>query len=696
MPRPFHSVVFAIGFFTIATVMPVASTPAHWTPAEQPDLKQRIDAAPTLIPEEVCVPVKAVRVEPPALVPNPDGRTYDVVQFYCKEYMVSNHVYAIDLGTGEVKHARIPDGRQFHLCGRVIGPDGKFYFAMPAERARGGMDLYVYDPAKNALISQGVVAPDLGGEVRPMTVGTDGNVYGGGSAFEGARVGAYQINLETEKVTDYGAIGPSHKPGGSWCETIAVDDAWIYLVSGKIPYYMVAFNRFTREERVLLKSDRVKGAMYVTQRADGCTAHAADVLGGLPSGDYWLFQGNAIPKTGDAPPWPARAIVPQRAGTPRPEISYSGMEPDSAGHAELWYRLPEAKAAARPDHADGAPSEALGWKRVSLQVDTYPQLITRLIEWPNGRLFGTAGSYQGNFLFNPATGKAEHLGKLNLSHGPTALHDGIAYLAGYPGSTVYRYDPGKPWTVQSRLGTAPKGNPQLIARLDKWTRTSMTYAVVPGTDGKIYMAGEVRRIGNGGGFGWWDPKTEQAGGFWEPFIPHPIYYMVGADNARLMVMSTHGDGVVAKLFVYDVVLQKIVREIEPVPGARSTGPIVEAMPGFILGAAPDPLRKEGSILYGMDVRNGEILFRKALPYTVPEEVDTRGQPRLQGRGDFRLGPDGRVWTCVGKALVRIAPMTAQVEVLGRLDTGGRLAFAGSDVYLGGTEVLRRLRGLAAR
>jgi len=55
------------------------------------------------------------------------------------------------------------------------------------------------------------------------------------------------------------------------------------------------------------------------------------------------------------------------------------------------------------------------WEAVHLRVPTYPIDTHRLVELPDGRILGTAGAYEGNFLFDPAAGKCTHLGKIPLS-----------------------------------------------------------------------------------------------------------------------------------------------------------------------------------------------------------------------------------------------------------------------------------------
>lgn len=676
------------------------TAPSRWVPSEQPNLRQEIDSAPLLNPQEVCVPVKSIKVGETMLVPNPDGKTYDVLQWYYREYSQSTTVFIVDLATGEMKRDGIPDGRQIHICGRVLGPNGLFYITTP-DRQRD-MELWIYDPTTNTLTYRGVIAPGLGGENRPMVIGTDGKIYGAGSRPDDSRVGAYQIDPDTGKVTDYGGLGPSHKPAGCWCQSLGADDEWIYLASGKVPWYLVAFNRKTREERVLLETDRVLGNITVSQRPDGCTARATALLGSKnPTDEFWLYQGKAIPKTDNTPPWPARSMTP-RPLPPRPELYTERLDPDPDGWAELWYRLPEAKEAAAKNPPMDASPEALGWKVVRFRVDLFPMPIRRLTELPDGRLFGTADFYLGNFVFDPATGQWQHLGKCHLSHYSTTFADGKIYMSGYPSSPVYVLDLKMPWTLgHGTLGkpappeTDRASNPRLLTRLAEFTRTHKMYGAATGADGKVYFGGQCIRNANGGGLGWWDPKTEQAGGIWEPFTAYAIHYLASAEEGKYLVLSTRAvrDDTrnnwtpdQGKLFVYDVLKGQIVREIEPVLGAKSTGPVVEVMPGRVLGAAADPKQEGAGILYGVDIHTGEVLFRKGVPYAVPEDV-------TYGRTDFRKGPDGHVWTYLGKALVRIDPTTVTVEVLGKVNQPGVLAFAGNNVYLGGTESLRRLPGL---
>src|SRR5262249_37845185 len=169
------------------------------------------------------------------------------------EYYGPTWLFAVDLGTGQVKKQRLPDGHQFYLCGRALGFDGKYYIATPSRRT-GGMHMFVYDPDTNTLEGHGEIVPGLGGEVRPLAVGPDRRIYGTGT--RGNRVGLYIYDPRLGKVVkDFGPVGPSH-PNGAWSRYVmAVDDTHAYIASGMIPaWYLVAGDPSPGEEKGLLAS----------------------------------------------------------------------------------------------------------------------------------------------------------------------------------------------------------------------------------------------------------------------------------------------------------------------------------------------------------------------------------------------------------------------------------------------------------
>ena len=90
-----------------------------------------------------------------------------------------------------------------------------------------------------------------------------------------------------------------------------------------------------------------------------------------------------------------------------------------------------------------------------------------------------------------------------------------------------------------------------------------------------------------------------------------------------------------------------------------------------------------------------MLFRKALPWRVslddywPHWVDPSYEYLSLTRG-----PDGFLWPYLKDVLVRIDPRDARVHVVGKVDPVGYSTFAGNDLYLSGSEKLRRIRNIA--
>jgi hypothetical protein len=152
------------------------------------------------------------------------------------------------------------------------------------------------------------------------------------------------------------------------------------------------------------------------------------------------------------------------------------------------------------------------------------------------------------------------------------------------------------------------------------------------------------------------------------------------------------------LLVHDINERRIVREIVPVAKARATGLITEVAPGRLIGLTTDtvtPKHPGTGLLYGVDVVSGEVLFRKALPWRVslddywPHWVDPSYEYLSLTRG-----PDGFLWPYLKDVLVRIDPRDARVHVVGKVDPVGYSTFAGNDLYLSGSEKLRRIRNIA--
>lgn len=712
------TIMQSTALITALALLANTGTGAIWRVSEQPELKEALERAPVLQTESLGEPARGVNVWERWLVPNPDGKSWDLLQIYFKEYYGPTWLCAVDLGSGEVKKQRLPDGHQFYLSGRALGFDGKFYIATPS-RKTWSMHLFVYDPASNTLEERGEIVPGLGGEVRPLAVGPDGRIYGTGT--RGNQVGLYIYDPKVRKVVkDFGAIGPKH-PNGAWSRYVmGVDETHAYIASGMIPaWYLVAINLESGEQKVLLESPSER-VMDIIESFPGAYARVPQE-GGAPNKEYWLYRGEAIPKTNDKPPWPKRDS-PWSKAVPKPEVYFDQIDPDENGNAVVWYR---SRADTRGEKKTSELSttntspEASGWKSIRLEgINTYPHRINPLSVLPDGRLYGTGDDYVGTFLFDPKTDQTTWCGpRVGLAPYTTIVCEGKLYLSGYSGGHLFVYDPARPWTLGK--GGPPgnpapnqadrRSNPRYLGDFDRTTRVGLMHSSALGADGKVYFGGFGLRHYTGGGFGWFDPKTAKLDGFWKPLSGYAVQWIAAARQGELIVISTtkaadelnnNQAPEEARLFVYDVSAQKVVREIVPVARARTTGMIIEVAPARLLGLTVTGAasgKPESGLLYGVDVTSGEVLFRKVLPCAVstdnywPHWVD----PSYEYLGLVH-GPDGFIWTYLKNVLVRVDPKDANVHIVGKIEPPGYPTFAGNDLYLSGPEQLRRIRDLGVR
>ncbi len=692
----------------------------------QSDLKALYARAPNLTVERLCEGVKTVRISDRFLIPNPDGKTYDLLQLYFKDYGGPNTIVIADLGTGKVK--TLNTGKRsvgFHMAVDVLAPDGKLYLSVMGEAHH---EVCVYDPATDTFTLNAIAGmpATLTGETHPMVLGPDNMIYCAGT-HPSMSVTAVQIDPTTQQVTEYGPIGPSHAPAHCWAYSMGADDRYLYIASGKTPWYLVAFDRQTRTSEVLLTHDVAGGYLGVDRPAGGvtCFTRIKHADGSFTDTHYWLYQGKAIPQGGEhaSAPWPASAPAPARP--PVPEFSNMALAPDVNGEAVIWYRLPADKASAtaaalvlpdapasEEDAPPALPSDdamrAAGWRDIRYPVEMYALRIDRLFELPDGRLMGTAGHYLGNFLYDPGTGKGVHPGKIGLSHYATAIHDGKVYMSGYPNGPLYVYDPARPWTANRALDasrwvreTDPESNPRRLNNFGAAGAKKMLAGVA--ANGKVYFGGMWMREGAWGGLGWLNVAEGKEYGVWKPFSTAQIRYLAATDEGRVLVLSTTPVGNIllqlpqpdeAALYFWDTTTDAAHPEtLVPVPKARHTGPVVAVGGSRVIGWTENPENpKESSILYVVDARTRKVVMQRDLPF--PVSMGLTGDQREDS--DFRLGPDGRIWTFLNWKLARIHPDDLAVEFLGATGDGGRLAFSGNDVYIAGNEVLRCVRGIVGK
>jgi len=400
----------------------------------------------------------------------------------------------------------------------------------------------------------------------------------------------------------------------------------------------VAVDLATGEQKVLLESP-AEQVMDIIESFPG--AYVRVPQEGGSNKEYWLYHGETVPKANDKPPWP-KQDSPWAKAVPKPEVYFDQIDPDENGKAVVWYR-PRQEAVAEKKKSELSATtnkspEKLGWKSIRLEgVSTYPHRINPLSVLPDGRVYGTGDDYVGTFLFNTRTDETIYCGpRVGLAPYTTVMCEGKLYLSGYSGGHLFVYDPARPWTLGK--GGPPgdpapdqgdaRSNPRYLGDFDRTTRVGLMHSSALGADGRIYFGGFGLRHYTGGGFGWFEPKTGKLDGFWKPLSGYAVHWITPALDGKLIVISTtkaadelnnnQAPGE-AKLFVYDASAQKIVREIVPLAKGRTTGLIIEAAPGRLLGlttTGAESGKPGAGLLYGVEVKTGEVLFRKFLPSPV--------------------------------------------------------------------------------
>lgn len=691
----------------LASVLACCLAPAGLWAAEQPTeelvsaqvLKQLEDASPLDV-EKLLIPIRDIRGPMVASVKNPRTGSWNILIHYFETYTRNHYLVLVDVAKNEYKtihypHALINTFYPVHEHGRI------FFHGM------GGIS--VYDTATNDIK---VISSTMGGETRPFTLGPDGMLYVTGS--DNHHPLARKINPKTLEVTDYGQVGPSHAPNGCWGYFINADEKYIYIGSGKIPWRLVAFNRETKESKVLLTVDDPNGLVSFGT-VKGKRAAFTRFSDSKQNKRYWLGDGQVTLITDEKTP-PAHASDAPKASAPIQFKTDSDWKPDGEGVVV-------------------APLEFEDGKKIDLKftIPTFPANVYQVSAGPDGKIYGSGGNYLGIFIYDPQTNTSRHLANAPVSIPLLNWIDGKLIMSGYPRGVTLSYDPTKPWTGRNKQSDR---NPANVVHLgNEGAGFHIAYASAVGADGKFYATGGWYRNGNGGGLGWVDVATKQAGGIHEGMGSYRTTHLTAVGNGRYMVMSSktvmnqdtgEAPPAQARIFVYDIQEGKLT-SFETIKDVNHTGAIAGA-PGdsttvLAITSYPYPAEEKpenrASLLYAFDALTGKVLWQKKLPHAcgfIPNE-------NFDGSVGFQMitGPDGFIWTYLGgkmaavdparhwglayedARLVRINPANGEIHVVGIVGTAGKMAFLNKDVYLtggskyhlegSGSEYLRRVKNV---
>lgn len=644
------------------------------------------------------------------LAPNKDGSA-DLLQFYYPDYKGRADLLIADLGTGETKWEKFVPGQErliFHLPSAVLAPNRKLFICGHVVVRNEGLQhrVSVYDPDTNTLDVDSIRTPTLTGEVGAIALAPDGKVHIAGMHPNGG-VTTAEIDPDTYQVTDYGALeetdGKKKREGAVY--SMAVDGRYTYIVKGKLPWCLVVYDREEKKAKTLITLKDVPGAyaLKVYKKGGKILLLATDSKNERKS--YLLKGGEMVDLADQADEVPQDTKVVAGKAYNFPDIATVDVIPDGAGRAALWWRPKDGEKSARPPK-EYAEMEAQGWKAIRYEVPRYPTRLVRIHALEDGRIMVIGEHFNNSLLYDTKSGAITPLGAISLSVYAVAGHGGKLYFSGYPGAPVWEYDPGMPWTAGTRgengyriKESDREGNPRMVGLL-KDSAAHKMYRAAVGSDGKVYFGGRRMRNGSIGGFGWYDPKTETLGGFWEEISNYQITHVCAAGDDIVISTRRVDDPVLGKpkpeqgaLLFYNVKEGKITDRFEPFPKLRGPGPIVYHPSGLIIGYTQDPENPKGSLLYAIRYPEKQVVATRKIAVPLPFEI---GSNQLEA-WDFVLGPDRNVWTFIKDTLVKISPDTLEYEVVTRLKQNeiGPMAFVGNDLYIAGGLTLKKISNIIA-
>jgi hypothetical protein len=672
---------------------------ARWKPLAQPDMDKQLGDAPELRLVEVAPPPERCWVgHRPYLVPNPDGSSWDMIYPYYNTYGGEQECVIHDFGTGKTRKEYL-SGRtgdsvltreriDFHMQPSFFAA-GKLVFEM-----YGPVVFVVYDPAEDAFVHG--VKP-FGNDVinGRCVLGEDGLIYGMGWTKDTSGFVAYRFDPKTYEAKRFEAFGPPNENRRETYRKVVMYGDWIYAAIGAQPWHLVAFNFRTGEGRLLAATEPILGdpsTIGISRMKGGLSGYirSAASIAEIESFDreefkFWLHEGEISPRVDDIPPWsesPAetqpgarhvwarefqvwpRDFVPP---SPPPIIPADAGSPDTQGRVELPYRLGDQQEAST----------------LKYEVKMYPGEVRLLTEVNDHVLFATDSGYGQHVFYDLKNCEFQRIGGTISPYSFGVFRDRL-YVSGYPGSQIIEYD------FTRDLGLKQENpNPRRLGYPASDTHVPLG-GTVGGADGRVYNAGttvERRRVG--GGLGWYDTHSGELGG--TLLEDHRIFWMTSACDDRYLVLSSKSSEQ-GQLFVWDTETHEFIHRIDPPLGATRPGPIMEALPGLLIGHTVSA--EESPLLYGFDPASGDILWTKPVP---SPPVTAFSLVRRQAYS-FRRGPDGFIWTFFDRTLVRIDPRSAQVRPVGRLPGNERpaqLAFAQGNVFLAGGSSLRRIELLKA-
>lgn len=556
---------------------------------------------------------RAVESRGVAAVHTPDGQ--NLVIALSLDEGPRGWLLVTDIDGGQTEQVYFPEEVETSLVrthfASLVASTGRFYTA-------AGPELLEFDPATRRFLFHGPLPSPTATWIVDYAFAEAPD----GVIFAGTTPDCHLISYDpaTQRLTDHGRMDPREE----YPRFMAFDAAgWLYCGIGNARGNIVAFNPATGEMRQIVpEEERKEGSGWVFRGADGKVYGTAS-RGGV---NYRMFAGRA------------EVIDPsQRAPEVRTGVicwvDKTGTFPD--GRQLTDYAL--------HDRWLEIHNPATGETR-RITFDYTPAggaVFTSLVAGPDGCLYASTCHPMRFVRYDPRTDQMTDLGGMPGIGNFCAMdvYGTQIVAASYSDGILHRYDPAQPFNG----GVGEQPNPCELAR---WPREiCRPRACLAHPDGRhLLMAGYAAYGLTGGGLGIYDTSTGAAQVIThENLVPYQSTVALQALPDGNLVggtcISAPGGGQVqateAVLYLFDFPARKVIFQTVPVPGAGQIKSLLVV----------------GERVLGL-TENGRYFV-----FDVPTRavVHTEDWSQWGMAGGLGRGPDGRVWACLTRALLRLTP-----------------------------------------
>jgi hypothetical protein len=275
----------------------------------------------------------------------------------------------------------------------------------------------------------------------------------------------------------------------------------------------------------------------------------------------------------------------------------------------------------------------------------------------NNNIFAFSEGYNAAINLNYVIPAPSYLGANNFSPYRSMQHpSGEIYVGGYS-DKVFRYDPARPWTLNSsnsapRLPSDPtKPNPYFIkmSPVQLHYRHGLAYSY----DGTVWIGGNTTRDNpNYGNVMWYNTNDGSTGYMFPEWATSGTYFsnLCATNNLLRICVSDNKDNI--------WIIDAATKLVDPVPiNPMGNGSSKTYM-----------IEVENDILFGIvfsAAGNKVIRFKPSTKQVLTlQDLGVSGAPFGFGDNQYdrmdwklELGPDGYIWMFVGDSLYRVNPTT---------------------------------------